>query len=64
MASYRIFENDELINTIEADEAFCKTYCEKNGYTYEAEPEPEPEVEPELEATDTEVINALLGVNV
>lgn len=31
---YFIFKNEALINTIIADEEFCQTYCEKNGYTY------------------------------
>lgn len=46
---YKIFENGEEINIIIADEEFCKTYCEENGYTYEPDelPEPEPEPEPE-----------------
>ena len=59
MAKYKIFENDELVNTIEADEDFCKTYCEKHGFAYELLPMPMAEPEP----SDTEVINALLGVN-
>lgn len=33
---YEIYENDTLINTIIADEAFVTAYCEKNGYTYKA----------------------------
>lgn len=32
---YKILKDGEVINTIIADEDFCKTYCEKNGYTYE-----------------------------
>lgn len=57
--NYKIFQNGEQINTIVADEAFVSAYCAENGYTYEAvEPTPEPEQEP----TDTEVLNALLGV--
>lgn len=33
---YEIYENDTLINTIIADEAFVTAYCEKHGYTYKA----------------------------
>lgn len=59
--NYKIFDKDgNEINRILADEEFVVRYCEEFGYTYEAE-DPVPEVEPE--ATDTEVINALLGVN-
>lgn len=36
---YKIFKDGESINTIVADESFVTDYCEKNGYTYEAEPE-------------------------
>lgn len=45
---YKIFKDGEVINTIVADEAFCASYCEANGYTYEEDilPDPEP-VEPE-----------------
>ena len=35
---YKIFSNDELINTIIADEEFCRQYCKENGYTYEVMP--------------------------
>ena len=49
MANYRIFRDGEEINTIVADEAFCASYCERNGYTYEQMPEPEPIPEPEVE---------------
>ena len=59
MATYKIFENDKVINTIEANAAFCEAYCEKHGFAYELIPTPAVEPEP----TDTEVINALLGVN-
>lgn len=38
---WKIFENGDLINTIEADEEFCVTYCEEMGYTYELIPEQE-----------------------
>lgn len=63
---YKIFENGEQINTIIADEAFCKSYCDKHGYTYEEEiiePIPEPEEEPdvydELAAAYTEGVNSI-----
>lgn len=53
MADYIIYQNGEEINTIVADEDFCRAYCEENGYTYELRPEPEPSTEPE-EPTDTD----------
>lgn len=31
---YEIFHNEELMNTIEADEEFCAAYCQEIGYTY------------------------------
>ena len=45
---YKILKDGEVINVIVADEKFCSSYCEANGYTYEEDilPEPEP-VEPE-----------------
>lgn len=33
---YNILSNGKTINTIVADEDFCKRYCEKKGYTYTA----------------------------
>ena len=36
---YKIFKDGEMVNTIVADESFVTDYCEKNGYTYEAQPE-------------------------
>ena len=52
---YCIYKNDEIVNIIEASEAFCAAYCEENGFTYKADPQPEPEpVEPEpTEEDDT-----------
>jgi len=32
---FNIFDGETLINSIEASEAFCISYCEKNGYTFE-----------------------------
>lgn len=34
---YKIFKDGEMVNTIVADESFVTDYCEKNGYTYEAQ---------------------------
>lgn len=31
---YYIYNDGKLINTIVADENFCKSYCCENGYTY------------------------------
>lgn len=54
---YKIFENGIEINTIIADEAFVKSYCEKRGYTYEEDILPE--VEPaEPEVTELEQLRA------
>lgn len=36
---YKIFKDGEMVNTIVADESFVTDYCEKSGYTYEAQPE-------------------------
>ena len=58
---YKILKDGETVNTIIADEEFCKAYCEKHGYTYEEDAQPDPEpVTPE--PSDTDVLNALLGV--
>ena len=65
---YEIFKDGESINTIVADEAFVKTYCEESGYTYAEiirEPEPESNPEPtEIEQlrADLDYIAALTGV--
>ena len=40
---YKIFKDNEHINTIIADESFIIPYCQSNGYTYEEEILPEPE---------------------
>ena len=45
---YKILKDGETVNTIIADEEFCKAYCEKHGYTFAEDPFPEPEpLEPE-----------------
>lgn len=31
---YYIYQNNEYINTIVADEDFVQSYCQDNGYTY------------------------------
>ena len=54
---YKIFENGIEINTIVADEAFVKSYCEKHGYTYEKDILPE--VEPIYTPTNEERITIL-----
>lgn len=63
MARYNIFSNGEKVNTIVADEQFCKGYCERNSYTYELIEEPEiPSTEPESEEpTAEEMLNAIVG---
>lgn len=61
--NYRIFDSQHHeINTIVADESFVLAYCEENGYSYEVAPAHWPDPDPQPEATDTEVLNALLGV--
>lgn len=58
--NWKIYNSDgEQVNRIFSSEDFVSRYCKMYGFTYEAE-EPVPEVEPE--PSDTEVINALLGV--
>ena len=49
---YNIYFNGEKINTIIADEGFCKKYCEKNAYTYELVEEPSVETEEPISETD------------
>lgn len=46
---YRILQQAEIVNTIEADELFVAQYCAQNGYTYELEERAESETEPEPE---------------
>lgn len=43
---WEIYQDDQLINTIVADEQFCKDYCQENGYTYKPAPEKKPEPTP------------------
>lgn len=43
MRVYKIFKGGTEINRIVADESFCKSYCEKRGYTYELEASPKPD---------------------
>ena len=50
--TYKIIQNGEVINIIVADEEFCKTYCTKNGYTYELIPESEEPEEPKTTLED------------
>ena len=65
MAKYNIYKDGEFVNKIAASESYATYYCEANGYTFELIEEPEipPAPKPEPEPSDTEVINALLGVN-
>lgn len=46
MAIYNIKENDEIINTIVADEDFIKLYQEETGYICELAPEVKPQIPP------------------
>lgn len=60
-----IYENGKLVNTIHASEAFVKTYCKTNGYTYELTPEPVEEAPPtEMEQlrADLDYIAIMTGV--
>ena len=60
---YKIFKDDELINTIKAEQEFIEEYCAENGYAYEAEilPETEPETEEtEFEPTAQDDTDAML----
>lgn len=63
--AYKILKDGERINTIIADEAFCKAYCEENGYTYEAVEEPKeanPPSELEKLRADMDFIAMEMGV--
>ena len=63
--TYKILKDGERINTIIASEAFCKDYCEKNGYTYEAVVEPKaatPPTELERLRADMDYIAMEMGV--
>lgn len=63
--AYKIFENGKEINRIVADEAFCKSYCEKNGYTYELEESgktvPQPNAEDRLAAVESAILAMMMG---
>lgn len=52
MAKYKLFSDGVEINTIESGEDFCKSYCEKHGYTYKLIHDPVPEPMPELTQLD------------
>lgn len=58
---YKIFDNGEQINTIEADFLFVAAYCQSAGYTFEEAPlpdapasTPEPTTEERLAALESE----------
>ena len=63
---YEILKDGKVINTIVADEEFCKEYCAENGYTYakcvNAEPAPEPTEVEQLRA-DVDFIAMETGVD-
>lgn len=53
---YRIFKDGDEINSIVADETFVKSFCTKNGYTYEKMPDRVPaESEPDAEEPAAEL---------
>lgn len=53
---FEILSNDQIINTIEADECFTAAYCQSNGYTYKEAPLSEPEPEPtQLDRVEAQV---------
>lgn len=54
---YKILKNNELVNTIVADEVFVRKYCDNNGFRFESV-EPSQEPEPEPEPTETEQLRA------
>lgn len=58
---YKILKDGKEINRIKSDENFCKAYCDANNFTYELE-DNESENYSKSESTDTDVLNALLGV--
>lgn len=58
---YKIFDNGEQINTIEADFLFVAAYCQSAGYTFEEAPlpdapasTPEPTTDERLEKLESE----------
>lgn len=62
---YKIFKGDTLINTIEADESFCKKYCASNGYRYEESAANKPEIKPtaaDQMRADIDYIAVMTGV--
>ena len=46
MPKFEIFDGENLINTIVADESFTAEYCVANGYTYNELTPPAPEPAP------------------
>lgn len=60
---YKLLKDGVVVNTIVADPAFVDAYAEAMEYTYEELQEPDPSAPPvEPGPTDTDVLNALLGV--
>lgn len=63
---YNIYLNEKLVNTIVADEEFCKHYCDKTSYTYKLVEEPitteEPINEVEQLRADIDYLSIMMGV--
>lgn len=59
---YKIFDNGEQINTIEADFLFVAAYCQSAGYTFEEDPLPDVQF-PISEPTTAERLAALESEN-
>ena len=62
---YKILKDEETVNTIVSNEAFVKSYCEKNGFTYELQKEPEETTEahtPTLEERTAALEAAMLSM--
>lgn len=62
---YMLFQNDEYITSIVANEDFVKAYCQEKGYTYKRvsnvpEPEPEPTEVEQLRARVADLQNQIL----
>lgn len=58
---YKLFNGEELINTIVASPAFVDAYCAEMGYTYEEVPVSDADTK--SGATADDVLNVLLGVS-
>lgn len=64
---FKIYKGESHINTIVGEEAFVKSWCDKNGYTCEEVPPSKPQEEPQEIDTaqiraDIDYLSIMLGV--